>query len=67
MLALQSLGLWELGDKKAAQQAFRQASKLEPRIGTAEVFCRLILCDARDLGLIGDFLRKNRVVIQPPP
>lgn len=67
MLGLQALELWELGDKKAAQQAFRQAVKVEPRIGTSEVFCRLVTCEARDVGLVENFLRRNRVVILPAP
>ena len=67
MLALQSISLWQLGRKKDAQAAFRQAAKIEPKVGTAEVFCRLVLCDARDIGVVSDFLRRNREVIAPAP
>lgn len=66
MLALQAIALWQLDRKKEAQSAFRQAAKLEPKVGTAEVFCRLLLCDARDIGPVTDFLRKNRWLLQPP-
>ena len=46
MLALQSIALWQLNQKKESQMAFRAAAKLEPKIASAEVFCRLLLCDA---------------------
>jgi hypothetical protein len=36
-------------------------------VGTADVFCRLLLCDARDISVVSDFLRKNRWVLAPPP
>jgi hypothetical protein len=67
MLALQAIELWQLNQKKEAQHAFSQAAKVEPKVATAEVFCRLLLCDARDLGPVGDFLRKNRWVLTPSP
>jgi hypothetical protein len=67
MLALQSISFWQLGRKKDARAAFRQAAKVEPKVGTAEVFCRLVLCDARDIGVVSDFLRRNREVIAPAP
>jgi Tfp pilus assembly protein PilF len=66
MLALQAIALWQLNRKKEAQSAFRQAAKVEAKIGTAEVFCRLLMCEARDIGVVSDFLRKNRWVIAPP-
>jgi Tfp pilus assembly protein PilF len=66
MLALQSIALWELNRKKDALAAFRAAAKLEPKVGTAEVFCRLVVCDARDIGTVSDFLRRNRYVLAPP-
>jgi len=65
MLALQSVALWQTGRKKEAQKAFRDAAKVEPKVGTAEVFCRLLLCDERDIGVIGDFLRRNRWLLLP--
>jgi Flp pilus assembly protein TadD len=67
MLALQSISLWELQRKKDALAAFRQAAKLEPKVGTPEVFCRLVVCDARDIGVVSDFLRRTRWLIAPPP
>ncbi len=67
MLALQSISLWELKRKKDAVAAFREAAKLEPKVGTAEVFCRLVVCDARDIGTVSDFLHRNRWVLAPPP
>jgi tetratricopeptide (TPR) repeat protein len=67
MLAVQALLLWELERKKDSLAAFRQAAKLEPKVGTPEVFCRLVVCDARDIGVVSDFLRRNRWVIAPTP
>jgi len=29
------------------------------------MFCRLILCDPRDIAVVDDFLRKNRWVLTP--
>jgi tetratricopeptide (TPR) repeat protein len=66
MLALQSLSLWELKRKKDALAAFRAAAKLEPKVGTAEVFCRLLVCDAGDISTVSDFLHRNRWVLAPP-
>jgi len=67
MLALQSISLWELKRKKDALVAFRAAAKLEPKVATAEVFCRLVACDANDISAVSDFLRRNRWVLAPPP
>lgn len=66
MLALEAIALWQLDRKKEAQSAFRQAAKVESKIGTAEVFCRLLFCEAQDIGIVSTFLRKNRWVIAPP-
>ncbi|HLY63801.1 MAG TPA: tetratricopeptide repeat protein [Terriglobia bacterium] len=65
MLALESLELWQLDRKKEARASFVRAAKMEPHLGTAEVFCRLIYCEARDVGAVEDFLRKNRYAIAP--
>jgi superkiller protein 3 len=65
MLALQAIALWQLDRKKDARALLLQAAKVQPHVTTAEFFCRLLLCDARDITLIGDFLRKNRWVVQP--
>jgi len=65
MQALQALALWQLDRKKEAREAFVAAAKAQPQIGSAEVFCRLIQCDARDIGVVGEFLRKNRWAIAP--
>ena len=67
MLALQAISLWQLKRKKDALAAFREAAKVEPKVGTAEVFCRLVLCDAADIGTVSDFLHHNRWVIAPTP
>jgi tetratricopeptide (TPR) repeat protein len=67
MLALQAISLWQLKRKKDALAAFREAWKLEPKVGTAEVFCRLVLCDAADIGTVSDFLHRNRWVLAPTP
>jgi len=66
MLALQAIALWQLERKKDAQMAFRQAAKIEPKVGTSEVFCRLLVCDAHDIGPVTEFLHKNRWITQPP-
>jgi hypothetical protein len=68
MQALQAVELWQLDRKKEARRALVQASKglANPaRLTTAEVFCRLILCDARDIAVVDDFLRKNRWALAP--
>jgi tetratricopeptide (TPR) repeat protein len=67
MLALQAISLWQLKRKKDALAAFREAAKVEAKVGTAEVFCRLVLCDPPDIGTVSDFLRRNRWVIAPTP
>ncbi len=66
MMALQSIALWQAGNHREAQKAFRDAAKVEPKVGTADVFCRLLLCDARDINIVSDFLHKNRWVLAPP-
>jgi Tfp pilus assembly protein PilF len=67
MLVLQSIALWQQGNKKDAQKAFRDAAKVDPKVGTADVFCRLLLCDAHDINIVSEFLRKNRWLLAPPP
>jgi len=67
MTALQAIELWQLGHKKEAQMAFREAAKLEPNVASADVFCRLLLCDAHDISVVNDFLHKIRCVLAPPP
>ncbi len=67
MLVLQSIALWQSGNRKDAQKAFRDAAKVEPKVGTADVFCRLLLCDAHDINIVSDFLHKNRWVLMPQP
>jgi superkiller protein 3 len=66
MLALQAITLWQLGRKKESREVLVQAARLQTNVATAEVFCRLLLCDARDINLVSNFLRKNRWVTQPP-
>jgi Tfp pilus assembly protein PilF len=66
MLALEALELWQLDRKKEARSMFVQAARNEPHLGTAEVFCRMIFCEARDIGPVEEFLRKNRYAIAPP-
>ena len=68
MQALQAVELWQLDRKKEARRALVQASKGQAnpaKLATAEVFCRLILCDARDIAVVDDFLRKNRWALAP--
>jgi tetratricopeptide (TPR) repeat protein len=66
MLALESLELWQLDRKKEARATFIRAAKGNPRLGTSEVLCRLILCEAKDIGPVEEFLKKNRPPIAPP-
>jgi hypothetical protein len=66
MLALEALELWQLDRKKDARDMFVQAARNEPHLGTAEIFCRLIFCEARDIGPVEEFLKKNRFAIEPP-
>ncbi len=66
MMALQSIALWQAGNHREAQKAFRDAAKVEPKVATADVFCRLLLCDAHDINIVSDFLHKNRWVLAPP-
>jgi len=68
MQALQAVELWQLDRKKEARRALVQASRGQAnpaKLATAEVFCRLILCDARDIAVVEDFLRKNRWALEP--
>jgi tetratricopeptide (TPR) repeat protein len=67
MEALQAIELWQLGHKKEAQSALREAARLEPKVASSDVFCRLLLCDAHDINIVSDFLRKIRWVLAPPP
>lgn len=63
--ALQAIELWQLDRKKEAGAAFGRAAKTQPQLGSAEVFCRLVLCEARDIAAVQDFLRKSRWRITP--
>jgi tetratricopeptide (TPR) repeat protein len=68
MRMLQALELWQLDRKKQARQAFVLAAKGNSnpaRLASPDLFCRLLLCDARDIGTVSDFLRKNRWSIMP--
>ena len=66
MMALESVGLWKLNRKKEAQQALVRTFKSQPQIIKSQVFCRQILCDAADIGLVSDFLKHSRWVVMPP-
>jgi tetratricopeptide (TPR) repeat protein len=65
MQLLQALELWQMDRKKEAQRLFVHAAKKEPELATAAVFCRLLLCEARDIGVVDEFLRKNRSALTP--
>src|SRR5262249_12477306 len=65
MQLLQALELWQMDRKKEAQKLFVHAVKKEPGLATAAVFCRLLLCEARDIGVVDEFLRKNRWAVTP--
>lgn len=66
MLTLQAIALWQAGRKKESQATYREAAKVEPKVGSSDVFCRLVLCDAHDIIIVSDFLHKNRWVLAPP-
>lgn len=66
-LALQALDFWQEGRHGEARQAFVAASKEQQDIGSSDAFCRLVACDARDISVVEDFLRKNRWALSPPP
>jgi len=67
MMALEAVGLWKLDRKKDAQRSLVRAYKAQPQIASGEVFCRLILCDSRDVSSVGEFLRQNRWAVTPAP
>lgn len=67
MLATQALDLWQEGEKKQARESFLAASKLEPNLGSALAFCRLAACGPQDISIVGNFVRKNRWILMPPP
>jgi tetratricopeptide (TPR) repeat protein len=64
-LALQALALWKEKRRREAQEVYREAGRADPSIGRAEEICRLTLCDTGDIGLIEDFVKKNRWVLAP--
>ncbi len=67
MLLIQSLDLWQQGRRREARHALAEAVKRQPHIASSMVFCRLVLCDAQDIGVISDFMNKNRWILNPPP
>lgn len=66
-LAIQALDFWQEGRRGEARQAFVAASKEQSDIGSSDAFCRLVACDAHDVGMVEEFLRKNRWALVPPP
>jgi len=66
MQLLQAIELWRLNRKKEARDAFVRAAKDQPSLATADVFCRLVMCGAKDIASVDEFLRKNRFALQPP-
>jgi tetratricopeptide (TPR) repeat protein len=66
-LALEALELWQLNRKKEAREVFAQAAKADAQMGSAVIFCRVLYCDAGDIGVVNEFLRKNRPVLEPAP
>jgi tetratricopeptide (TPR) repeat protein len=67
MLALQAVELWQLDRKKEANAIFVRAAKARRQVATADELCRLLVCDARDIGSVDDFLRKNRWAVTSSP
>jgi len=53
--------------RKMRRRPIVMRAKVDPKVGTADVFCRLLLCDARDIAIVSEFLRKNRWVLEPKP
>ncbi len=64
-LVLQAIALWKEKHPRQAREVYQQAAKVDPRVGQADELCRLILCGSSDMGLVEDFLRKNRWALQP--
>lgn len=67
MLVIQSLDLWQQGRRREARRALAEAVKRQPRLASSMVFCQLVLCDAQDIGIISDFMSKNRWILNPLP
>jgi len=67
MLVIQSLDLWQQARRREARQALAEAVKRQPRLASSIVFCQLVLCNAQDIGIISDFMNKNRWILNPLP
>ncbi|MGH9325384.1 MAG: tetratricopeptide repeat protein [Terriglobia bacterium] len=67
MLAVQAIDLWQEGQRRESRLVLASAGKKQPDIVSVPIFCRLVVCDARDIDIINDFLRRNRWVVAPPP
>jgi tetratricopeptide (TPR) repeat protein len=68
VIALQALNLWQLDRKKEMRQILTEVSRdpdTRSNFATAGALCRLIICDGKDVGIVGDFLRHNRWVAFP--
>jgi hypothetical protein len=66
MQLLQAIELWRLDRKKEARDAFVRVAKGQPSLATADMFCRLVICGAKDISSVDEFLRKNRWALLPP-
>jgi Tfp pilus assembly protein PilF len=70
VLALQAVDLWQLGRKKESHQVLGEVAR-EPAMVAAftnvDAFCRLLICDHHDIGIVDDFLRRNRWALTPEP
>jgi tetratricopeptide (TPR) repeat protein len=67
ILSIKALDLWQEGQKREATRAFVEAARFQQNIASPQVFCRLILCGPRDVGIVETFLRKNRGALMQMP
>jgi hypothetical protein len=68
VLALQALNLWQLDRKKDTRRVLEEVARdpdLRANFANTGVFCRMVVCDGHDIGVVNDFLRRNRWVVYP--
>jgi Tfp pilus assembly protein PilF len=68
VLALQALDLWQLDRKKEARQVLAEAARdrnMRSRLANTDSFCRMVVCDAKSIAVVNDFVRRNRWIASP--
>jgi hypothetical protein len=58
--------LWETRQHKDARRVLLEVARSDPSILSPVVFCRQIVCGGADVTLVGEFLRQNRWILEPP-